>query len=77
MYVYIYIHTYIYTLGIIYLNMYVYIHTYIHTCICIYIYIKRGLSGGSAVNNPPANAGDQGLTPGLGRFPGEGNWNPL
>ena len=25
------------------------------------------------VKNPPANAGD----PGLGRFPGEGNGNPL
>ena len=55
--------------------MYTYIHIY--TRICIYIYIKRGLSGGSAVNNPPANAGDQGLTPGLGRFPGEGNGDPL
>ena len=27
--------------------------------------------------NPPANAGDTGLIPGLGRFPGEGNGNPL
>ena len=25
----------------------------------------------------PANAGDTGLIPGLGRFPGEGNGNPL
>ena len=25
------------------------------------------------VKNPPANAGDSGLTPGLGRSPGEGN----
>ena len=30
-------------------------------------------SGGSAVKNPPAIAGDVGLIPGLGRFPGEGN----
>ena len=32
------------------------------------------------VKNPPANAGDIrdiGLIPGLGRFPGEGNGNPL
>ena len=29
------------------------------------------------VKNPPANAGDAGLIPGLGRFPGEGNGNPL
>ena len=25
----------------------------------------------------PANAGDEGLIPGLGRFPGEGDGNPL
>jgi len=32
------------------------------------------------VKNPPANAGDirdTGSIPGLGRFPGEGNGNPL
>ena len=29
-----------------------------------------GFYGGSAVNNPPANAGDMGLIPGLRRFPG-------
>jgi len=29
------------------------------------------------VTNPPANAGDMGLIPGLGRSPGEGNGNPL
>ena len=32
------------------------------------------------VKNPPANARDKrdvGLTPGLGRFPGEGNGNAL
>ena len=28
------------------------------------------------VKNPPANAGDMGLIPGTGRFPGEGNGNP-
>ena len=33
--------------------------------------------GGSEVKNPPANAGDDGSIPGLGRFPGEGNDNPL
>ena len=32
----------------------------------------------SAINiNLSANAGDVGLTPGLGRSPGEGNGNPL
>ena len=29
------------------------------------------------VKNPPANAVDVGLIPGLGRSPGEGNGNPL
>ena len=29
------------------------------------------------VKNPPANVGDAGLIPGSGRFPGEGNGNPL
>jgi len=29
------------------------------------------------VKNPPANAGDAGLIPELGRSPGEGNGNPL
>ena len=37
----------------------------------------RGFPGGSVVKNPPANAGDMGLSPGSGRFPGEGNDNPL
>jgi len=27
--------------------------------------------------NPPTNAGDTGSIPGLGRFPGGGNGNPL
>ena len=29
------------------------------------------------VKKVPANAGDAGLIPGSGRFPGEGNGNPL
>ena len=33
--------------------------------------------GGSVVKNLPANAGDLGLTPGLGRCLGEGNGNLL
>ena len=36
-----------------------------------------GFSGVSVVKNPPSNAGDAGSIPGLGRFPGEGNGNPL
>ena len=38
----------------------------------------EGFPGGSdVVKNPPANAGDLGSLPGLGRSPGEGNGNPL
>ena len=35
-----------------------------------------GYPGGSVVN-PPANAGDSGSIPGLGRSPGAGTGNPL
>ena len=34
-------------------------------------------SGGSDGKAPVYNAGDLGLIPGLGRFPGEGNGNPF
>ena len=40
------------------------------------IYIKY-FPRGSVVKNLPTDAGDSGLTPGLGRSPGEGNGNPL
>ena len=33
--------------------------------------------GGSMVKNSPTSVGDAGSTPGSGRFPGEGNGNPL
>ena len=33
--------------------------------------------GSSMVKNPPANAGNAGLIPGLGRSPGERNGNTL
>ena len=36
-----------------------------------------GFPGGSVGKNPPANAGDAGSIPGLGRLPEEGNGNPL
>ena len=36
-----------------------------------------GFPGGAVVKNPPANARDVGLIPGLGRCPGVGNGNPL
>ena len=39
--------------------------------------ISRGFPGGSAVQNPPANARDTGSVSGSGRSPEEGNGNPL
>ena len=42
---------------------------------CVDIYISY--PGGSVVENLPANAGDAASIPGSGRFPGEGNGNPL
>ena len=38
---------------------------------------KEDFPDGSVVKNPPASIGDVGLIPGSGRFPGEGNDNPL
>ena len=37
----------------------------------------KGFPGGSVVKNLPANSGDAGSIPGLGRSPGEGIVNPL
>ena len=39
-----------------------------------------GFPGDTVIKNPPANAEDirdTGLIPGVGRFPGDGNGNPL
>ena len=38
---------------------------------------SKGFSGGLVVRNLHANAGDDGLIPGSGRSPGEGNGNSL
>ena len=38
---------------------------------------KLGFPCGIAGKESGCNAGDQGLVPGLGRFPGEGNSDPL
>ena len=43
----------------------------------LFLWEYMGFPGGSAVKNPPANAGAMGLIPGSGRSPGEGNGNPL
>ena len=39
--------------------------------------LQRDFPSSLLAKNPPANAGDMGLTPGWGRSPGEGNDNPL
>ena len=44
---------------------------------CVYSFLGGGFSGGSVVKNPPADAEDVSLIPGLGRSPGEGNGSPL
>ena len=41
------------------------------------LYHKRAFPGGSVVKNLPANAGDEGLIPRLGRLPRVGNGNTL
>ena len=39
--------------------------------------VWQGFPSGSVGKESACNAGDQGLIPGLGRSPGEGNGNPL
>ena len=36
-----------------------------------------GFPGGLVIKNPPADAGDVGLIPGLGRSPRDGNSTPF
>ena len=52
---------------------------YSHSNFQIYnmVLLTMGFPGGSAVKNLPANAGNTGSIPGLGRSPGERNGNPL
>ena len=43
-----------------------------------YLYMPKGsFPGGSDSTESACNSGDMGLIPGLGRFPGIGNGNPL
>ena len=37
---------------------------------------QASFPGGSVIKNPPVNAGEVGLTPGLGRFPRRRKWQP-
>ena len=43
----------------------------------MYTIILRGFPGGSDSKESACSAGDPGLIPWLGRYPGEGNDNPL
>ena len=43
----------------------------------VLVALLMGFSGGSAGKESACNVGDLGSTPGLGRFPGEGNGYPL
>ena len=48
-----------------------------HTLNSEILHNLRGFPGGSVVKNLPANTGDVGLIPWVGKIPGEGNGNPL
>ena len=65
----------------LYIYKYVTLITYglIYMCSLIYmlVHCHMGFPGGSVIKNPPANAGDVGSIPGLGRSPGRGNGNTL
>ena len=45
--------------------------------VSLFLSMPKGFPDGAAVKNLPANAGDSGSIPGLGRFPGAGNGNLL
>ena len=43
----------------------------------VVIHTVKGFPGGSEVKASARNVGDLGSIPGLGKYPGEGNGNPL
>ena len=43
----------------------------------VYLWLKKGFPGGTDGKLSACNVGGLGSIPGLGRFPGEGNGNPL
>ena len=49
----------------------------VYVIICVFIYRVWASLGAQTLKILPAHAGDLGPVPGLGRFPGEGNGNPL
>ena len=46
-------------------------------CVCMCVCKNMGFPGGSMVKHPPANTGEAGSTPGLGRYSGERKGNLL
>ena len=64
--IYIYIHTHTHTHTLTYIHTHIHIHT-----LKYYSTIKKyeilDFPGGAVVQNPPANAGDTGSSPGPGR----------
>ena len=81
--IYVYMHMYIH----IYISTYTYLHTYtwlLDHMVTVLIVFKeppyRSLGNfpcGSAGKESACSAGDLGLIPGVGRFPGEGYGNPF
>ena len=56
------------------------VHTYVRAHIMhskFVWFVNNGFSDASDCKETACNAGDQGLIPGSGRSPGEGNGNPL
>ena len=63
-----------------------FLSVYMCVCVCVYLYIytigvwydyNQGFPHGSGGKESACNGGDQSSIPGLGRFPGQGNGNPL
>ena len=59
-----------------------YLYVYIpYVCVCLYIYIHihtgEGFPGDADNKESACNPGNLGSSPGSGRYPGEGNGNPL
>ena len=68
------------TLTILSLSTSLYSHNkywYFNSTLSVTYEYSKGFPGGSVVKNPPANAGDMGSVPGLGRSPRGGNSKPL
>ena len=54
-----------------------YEHIYMCLCVCVCIYTHTHTASLKNGKESASNVGDMGSIPGSGRFPGEGNGNPL